>query len=131
MNKHFVDFIRWILFIPGAFLCSYVISLFTKAFPEVLERMDLGFVDVSVFIANLINACIWGASFSISGLWVAPKKNATVNTILSTIFAVVCLFICWSSWYTTNGWWTYLSLVIFNASALFSCIIGGICYRNS
>lgn len=131
MNKQFVDIIRWILFIPGAFFCSYITSVFIKAFPEVLKRMDLGFVNLSVFVANLINACIWGASFSISGLWIAPKNNSTVNAVLSTIFAVVCLFICWSSWYTTDGWWMYMSVLIFNVFALLSCIGGGIYYRNS
>lgn len=128
MNKQLVNFIRWILFIPGAFFCSCIISIFIKAFPEVLKSMDLGFVALSVFIANLINSCIWGASFSISGLWIAPKRNAVVNTVLSTIFAVVCLFYCWSSWYTIDGGGLYMSIVIFNTFALFGCIIGGAYY---
>lgn len=126
----FIDVVRWILFIPGAFLFSYIISLFIKAFPEVLERMDLGITAISVFIANSVNSCIWGASFSISGLWIAPYKSEIVNAILSTIFAVVCLFNCWSSWYTIDGWWPYMSVVIFNVLALFGCIVGGLYYLS-
>lgn len=125
-----IEIVRWLAFIPGAFLCSYIISLFIKAFPEVIERIDLGFTTISVFIANAINSCIWGASFSISGLWVAPKRNAIVNAVLSTIFAVVCLFYCWSLWYIIEGWWPYMSVVLFNGLGFLSCIIGGVYYLS-
>ena len=130
-NNKLIAFARWILFIPGAFMCCYVVSWFIRAFPEVIERMDLGFTTLSVFLANLFNSCIWGASFSISGLWIAPKKNVAVNNVLAIVVAVWGIFVGFTTIYFDNiGIWGIISMIIFLFAQLFGSIIGGLMYLD-
>ena len=128
MKDNLISIARWILFIPGAFLCCRIVAVFVKAFPEFIERMDLGIVDVSVFIANFFNACVWGASFTVSGLWIAPKRNVVVLAVLSTILGIFCLFTTWLSWYKVEGGWSFFSIVVFNIFSVLSGICGGLMY---
>ena len=73
-----LDVIRWLLFLPAAFVGSVVASaLFTTC-----GRM------FSEFIALSTGGAMGAVAFILAGLWVAPKRNNVVKWTLIAISSV-------------------------------------------
>src|SRR2546430_17706913 len=77
-----LDVIRWLLFLPAAFVGSVLVSaLFTIG-----GRMFGEFLGLSM------GGAMGAVAFMMAGLWVAPKKNNLVKWALiaiSTIFGIL------------------------------------------
>lgn len=74
-----IDVIRWLFFLPAAFVAAVVASaLFT-----------IGGRIFSEFIALSTGGAMGAVAFIMAGLWVAPKKNNAVKWTLIAISTVL------------------------------------------
>jgi hypothetical protein len=80
------DWLRWVLFIPAALLCSLLISgiffLINTSFNDVREGSFL------YYQMDIMRTGLLGALFVFIGAYVAPKHQFTVAVILAGIGAM-------------------------------------------
>lgn len=94
-------FIRWILVLPGS-LASYIIVsyIFHLGTDNLSNEVGLIGYYTSLFVANIAGCIIGGAAFTITGLWISPKKysfiSVTLIVIVSLIFVFNACIVCFS-----------------------------------
>lgn len=122
--------IRWILVFPGAFAAYTVASYICPIGANIVSRGDVGLIGyyTSLFFANIFGCAMCGAVFTVTGLWISPKKSFFVSNVLITLALIIFAFNAYAICVGSENLFIKICTIIWSCFGVVGAMYGADCY---